>query len=656
MFANRSGSILAADLGSVHTRVVLFDLVDGSYRLIARTEGRTTSGFPFSDVNVGLMRTVKEISEVTDRVLLNADQRIITPEQADLSGVEFFVATASTGRPLRTVMVGLVPEISIASGLRAAAGTYVEIVGTLSLDDTRSEEDQVNMLVKANPDLVLITGGTEYGAIEPILQLARLVQLALLLLDRARRPVILYAGNSAIVPQIRTMFDGMTALFIAPNVRPSLEEEYLEGAQLQLGQAFDAYKATRGGGFDTVGQMSERGVLPTAQSYDLIVEYLGRAQMESGRGVLAVDVGSAVSTLSAYLNSDVNTTIRTDIGLGHSAHNLLESATFDTVQRWLPFPIAADEIDTYTRNKALHPESIPETLREMYIEHALLRSGIQLLVEASRPLWYKTAQVALNAPLPSFSPVIGAGSGLTRTGSPGFTALLMLDSLQPEGITNLQIDPHGLIPVLGALASVKPEAVVQVLDNTSLESLGTSFSLSGQPRVGRTALRVKIKTENGEVVEQQVDGGSLWIYPLDSSTNAEVEVRVLRRGTSIGGKSRIKLKLEGGTAGLIFDARGRPLPLAKDPHGRATQLPLWVSQATGDPLKELDERWFAPPSKQEAEPKPEKKADKKADKKPAPKPEKKSRFGRRGKQEKAEKEADDDQEVNELDDLRNVLS
>jgi MutL-like protein len=383
-------------------------------------------------------------------------------------------------------------------------------------------------------------------------------------------------------------------------------------------------------------------------------------QSETGRGVLAVDVGSAVSTLSAFINGDVDTTIRTDIGLGHSAHNLFRAAGLDAIERWLPFPISADEIDTYTRNKALHPETIPETLREMYIEHALLRIGIQLLVETSRPMWYNTAQVPLNAPLPAFDPIIGAGAGLTRTGSPGFTALLMLDSLQPEGVTNLQIDPHGLIPVLGALASVKPEAVVQVLDSTSLESLGTSFSLSGQPRTGRAALKVKIKTTNGESIDQQVEGGHVWIYPLDNGESAEVEVRTLSRGTSIGGKGRIKVKLEGGTAGLIFDARGRPLPLAKDPRGRADQLLLWVSQATGDPVKAVDESWFAPPIKTEKEAKPEAEKQKeakqpKSEKKQPPKAEKKSRFGRRGKEE-AKPEADDDQEVNELDDLRNVLS
>jgi hypothetical protein len=87
----------------------------------------------------------------------------------------------------------------------------------------------------------------------------------------------------------------------------------------------------------------------------------------------------------------------------------------------------------------------------------------------------------------------------------------------------------------------------------------------------------------------------------------------------------------------------------KDPRERAAQMPLWVSQATGDPIQELDERWFAPPAQ------PEKEAEPRPGKKPPRKLEKKSRFGRRAKQQETEKETDD-QEVNELDDLRNVLS
>ena len=194
------GSILGADFGSVHTRVVLMDLVDGSYRLTARAFERTTADFPYNDVGRGLALGLNEIEAVTGRRLIGDDGKLIVPEQQDRSGVDEFVATASAGRPLRAMLVGLVPEISIASGLRAAAGTYVEIVETFSLNDTRTEEEKLNAIVSSSPDMILITGGTEDGAEAPVLELVQVVHLALRLLERPRRPVILYAGNSDLGP------------------------------------------------------------------------------------------------------------------------------------------------------------------------------------------------------------------------------------------------------------------------------------------------------------------------------------------------------------------------------------------------------------------------------------------------------------------------
>ena len=647
---NRSGSILAADFGNVHTRLVLFDTVDGSYRLVARAVENTTAGFPFYDVSIGLSRAATQLSQVTGRSLLDATRLLIVPESS-AGGVDHFLATASTGRPLRTVLLGLVPEISIASAVRVTAGAYVEIAETISLDDTRSEEAIINAIIATQPDLILIAGGTEGGALEPVLALAQRVQLVLQLLERSRRPVVIYAGNSALVPNIRALLAGLAPLFIAPNVRPTLETEDLDGAQLQLGQAFDAFKENRGLGFDIVSETSDLGVLPTAQSYNLVVEYLGKAQAAP---VLAVDIGSATGTLSAYLHGDVNTTIRTDFGLGHSAYNLLEHVGVEAIRRWLPFNASGEEITVYARNKNLRPGTIPQSIKDLYFEHAFLRAGLLALLRAARPTWYNTAEVDHTLPLPPFNPIIGAGAALTATGSPGFAALLLLDTLQPEGITRLQLDPYALIPALGALAYKLPEAMVQVIDNGGLEELGTSINLSGSIRVDRPALRVKITLENGQIVEQQVDGGHLWVYPLPVGQTAELDVRVLGRGTRIGGRGRIRTRVTGGTAGLIFDARGRPFALNPDVKTRAIQVPQWIAEATGLPAPAVDEQWLEPvketatgSSESPAQPRRERRG-----------------WGRRNRQPTDEEAVDnrlkelttpDDDEVSELDDLRNVL-
>jgi hypothetical protein len=189
--------------------------------------------------------------------------------------------------------------------------------------------------------------------------------------------------------------------------------------------------------------------------------------------------------------------------------------------------------------------------------------------------------------MPAFDLIIGAGSALTRTGHPGFNALLLLDAIQPTGITHLQADPHGMIATLGALASVNPEAVVQVLDGSNLVRLGTSISLSGQPAAGKTAMKIRITTTNGEIIRHEVAGGHVWIYPLSAGSSVRVDVRV-GRGLNIGGKSRLRLPVEGGSAGIIFDARGRPLALAQNPADRAAQIPVWIAEMTGDPLRVME--------------------------------------------------------------------
>ncbi|MBC7812083.1 MAG: glutamate mutase L [Burkholderiales bacterium] len=592
----RSGSILAADFGNVHTRAVLIDVVDGIYRLVARAEAHTTSGFPVDDVSVGFRHVVEQISAATGRNFLDTADALITPERSDRVGVDTFIVTASTGRPLRTVLVGLVPEISIASGMRAVSGTYVQVVETLSLADLRSEEQQLNALLLSRPDLIFVTGGTEAGAQEPVLALARTVRLAVTLLRLGHKPTVLYAGNSALVPAIRNMFDGLTTLFVAPNVRPALDNEELEAAQLQLALAFDERSSGRGSGFEGLSAVSRLGVLPTAQSYALVVDYLGRTLGGGGRGsVLAVDVGSAVSTLAASVNRQLSTSIRTDIGLGHSAHNLLEVVGEEAVRRWLPFYASSSQIHEYALNKSLRPSTVPEALRDLYFEHALLRAGIEAMVQASRPAWNDSLGNVLGDVLPPFRLVILAGGALTGTGHAAYNAMLLLDALQPVGMTVLQSDPYGLIGALGALAHVNQEAVVQVLDGGGLERLGVAFSVSGTPKAGRDAMHIKITTEDKETVKHTVEGGHLWVFPLAPGRSARVEISA-GRGLNIGGQRSLKLTLQGGTAGLIFDGRGRPLRVAADIRARAAQMTQWVHEVTGDPIREIDERWLTPPT------------------------------------------------------------
>jgi hypothetical protein len=592
LLAENINSILAVDFGNVHTRALLIDLVEGAYRVVARAQTRTTAGFPDDSVVIGLRRAAEMISELTGRSLLTREGRIITPENENRVGVDAFISTASIGRPLRTVLIGLYPEMSLASLTRAAAGTYISVVETITIADGRTAQQRLNAIALANPDLIVLAGGTEDGAEQPVLDLARLARLALRLMKRTLPPTVLYAGNSALREQVAAIFQGSAAMLYADNVRPSALREALGDARDQLARAFDTFTEQRGAGFDQVSYQTRMGVLPTAQSYEGIIRYLGATAGRREVGALAVDLGSAVTTISAAVRGTVASSIRTDIGVGHSAASALEAMGTGAVRTWLPFNAADDEIIAYALNKTTRPASIPMSQRALFLEHALVRAALRHALNGARPLWTPDEALDdLNTPLPAFERVIGAGAAITDTGRPGMSALLLLDALQPVGVVRLQTDSSALIPALGALAKLNPSAVVQVLDESGLEELGTAICLSGTPRRGASAVTVSIVREDGEQSRHTIEGGMLALLNLPIGMQARVRVRV--RGGHINGRRALRLTVTGGTAGLIIDARGRPLPLERTLKARAAQITTWYAQATGDAPIAIPDSWLA---------------------------------------------------------------
>jgi hypothetical protein len=584
------GSFLAVDFGNVHTRALLIDLVEGGYTVIAQAQEPTTAGFPNQDIGVGLARAIRQLSQFTGRTLTGSEGKVIQPEQADGSGVGAFIATSSIGRPLRTLIVGLMPDYSVASALRAAAGTYVDIVGIVSLDQALNTEDMLNRIVLARPDLIFVSGGTDGGAEGAVMELAAVVRLAVQLMS-GRPPQVLFAGNSALHARLNALFEGTALIVTTANILPSLQAERLEEAQLELGLAFNTFAGLRGAGFSGVAQQSKLGVLPNAQSYAVVTEYLGRLSPPQ-QGVLVVDIGASTSILSAFANGHVSTSIRTDIGLGASARGLLDSAGIAEVRRWLPFLNSDDEVLDYVMNKTVRPGLIPETLRALYLEHGLLRAALRVMLAAASPGWRpQEIRSTAGQTLHPFERIIGAGAALTGTGRSGLNAMLLLDGLQPHGVTRLQADSAGLIPALGSIARVSPQAVVQLLAGSGIEDLGTAISLSGTPRPGRPAASVRITLESGAVEDHMIEGGGLWVYALPIGAKARLNIRT-SRGLHIGGQRRLTLEVAGGTTGLIIDARGRPLPADLPVRTLAAVLPAWYAQASGDPIREVEVSWL----------------------------------------------------------------
>ena len=81
-------SVLALDIGSVYTRAMLFDVVDGQYRFLGAGVAPTTAGAPFYDVSEGMHRALEKLQDVTGRSLFNAQGQLILPSQPDGNGID----------------------------------------------------------------------------------------------------------------------------------------------------------------------------------------------------------------------------------------------------------------------------------------------------------------------------------------------------------------------------------------------------------------------------------------------------------------------------------------------------------------------------------------------------------------------------------------
>jgi len=561
-------SYIVTDFGIAHTRTLFIDVVEGQYRLISSTYTHTTIAPPDADVTVGLVRNLTQLQEQTGHQFLG-DEGLIRPSQLDGAGFDEFIATASSaGRPLRAVLVALMEDYSMESARRALTGTYIEEVANLSLIEIQSEEDRINQILHDNPDVIFIAGGTDGGNQDAVERLLNLVEIAVKLKPEDARPIVLYAGNHDFAEDVANRFEPLCYIDVADNVRPSLDVENLNAAKIKLAKVFDSFIKFQPGGFDDISDLSATGIVPTAQSALRLVRYLDA--LEPDLGTLYLDVGSGTSTLMTSFDGEVTSNIRSNLGLGHHVRTVLELMDWRDVERWLPFEFSLEAFEQWAWNKSLAPMSVPQTLRDLFIEYAVTREIVRLLVQDAK---FDDADY-----LPArFSRAIVAGAVFTQNTPHRLSLMLITEALQPTGFTEVLLDPYALAPALGAISYEEPMAVVQVVDNSGFTVLGTIFAPEG--RSARTRMDVKLTLPNDDIVENQLGLGDVWQPDVSVGVIVSVEIS-LSRGLHIDGKRTYSGEVRTGVGGLIFDMRGRALAL---PNGKKRQEALieWFGAATG---------------------------------------------------------------------------
>ena len=573
-------SILAADCGSTMTKVILIDTIDGQYRFVAQGEALSTIEPPRADVLLGVRHAIGQIEEATGRLLLDEQGQLIIPEQASGNGVDAFVATTSAAAPLRLILAGLTRNVSIESARRAISSTYALVEDTISLDDgaqreKRSAEARIRILQRHQPDIVFIVGGTDGGATAPVADIAEVVALAYSIMDGAARPRIVFAGNKEARPLVAEILGSKGELRAIDNVRPALDVENVAAAQEEIDTLYRERKMARIPGFGGLSAWSSVAVLPTARAFGYLIQYLAR---QYGLNVVGVDIGGATVTVAGVIDGHFTSISRSDLGLGYNVAGVSTEAGLENISRWLPFDMEVTEARNIIANKQLRPTTVPQTRRELLLEQAIAREALRLTLVEAQQRWVGRP----SAPYPGLSPfldlIVGGGGVLAHAPHYGQAALILLDVLQPIGVSSLALDVTSMAAPLGVTAAIEPLAAAQVMERDGFLSLGTVVAPVGTAREGEIALKLKITYDDGRALEMEVPYGSLEVLPLTTGHKATLELRPTRKfDIGLGAKGKgATTELEGGAVGVIIDARGRPLSLPATREEQQAKIQEWL--------------------------------------------------------------------------------
>jgi hypothetical protein len=573
-----SDSLLAVDVGSVTTRAALFDVVEGYYRFVASGHAPSTAVAPFKDISEGVHHAIEDLQLITGRKFLGENQRLILPAD-DGKGVDTFAATFSAGPALKTVVVGLLNDVSVESVQRLARSAYVRVVDTIGLNDKRKPEQQIDALLRLRPDLILVAGGTDNGATISVRNLIETIGLTCYILPAENRPAVLFAGNKNMADEIKKSLQNLTSsLSISSNVRPDLETEDLQPAQNALARLYSQVRRNQMSGVDELNSLAGNSLMPTAYAEGRIIRFLSQVY-DSAKGILGVDLGASAASIAASFGGDLTLGVYPQLGLGEGLANLLRFTSLNEIMKWLTLDIPADTVRDYLYQKSLYPGSLPATDEELSIEQALARQTLNMALNSLSKDFPRQARRASPGLVPYFEPILACGSVITRAPTLGQSLLMLLDGIQPVGITTMILDQNNLLPALGAAASRNSILPIQILESGAFLGLATVVAPYSKAKEGTPILKGRVVYQNGNESRVDIKQGALEVFPLPAGQSGRLYLHPFHHtdiGFGLGHSVEGGIPITGTALGLVIDARGRPLRLPGDAARRRDIAKKWL--------------------------------------------------------------------------------
>jgi hypothetical protein len=579
MTENPLSTLLGIDIGRINTRASLFGVVEGKYRLLGCETAQSSLG-PALHPGAGVGAAMAAVQRESEHIFLKAQGGLVMPATAVGLGVDHAAITTSAGPQIKTVLLGLSRDGSSAAGRALVNSMPLELLASYGLADLVDDSKIIESLLEWQPELIILVGGEDGGEEAFVKRWIEILRIICCLLPARVKPSVLFAGNGQLEDDIRRRLESLTSLHITANIQPVYGEWDLVPAQNFLEREMLRIWEKKVPGMKDLLDLTQSLRGTKSFSLNRCARFLGRTinarQSQSGNcGVLILDLGGGSVAVSASLDDRVGSVIedaRLDVSMGCDKDVLQE------IHRWAAAPVTMQETAQYLATSALHPAAIPTTLRELALSQSLARYQLRKALKrlSKNYPWFDRSPRGLC--MGGFEPVIASGAALTLAPTPGEAMLILLDALQPCGITTMVLDRYHLLPMLSVAGEAQPVLPVHVMNSNSFENLGTVIAPVSNASEGEKILSAQVNTDAGKSYAVDIEQGTLRRLLIPAGVSAVLEIEPGRStdvgfgGAGVGGR----LKITGGLLGVVIDARGRPLRLPDDDESRVEQLRRWL--------------------------------------------------------------------------------
>jgi uncharacterized protein (TIGR01319 family) len=449
------------DVGSTFTKLSVVDLDEPSRHL--RAQAPTTVA---TDVRHGFLDAVGAIE---------------TRGGPEFAQAAFRAASSSAAGGLALVVSGLVPRLSAEAGRVAALGAGAKLVGSWSYRLTAAD---VLELDAAAPDLVLLTGGTDGGDRQTLMDNAR----ALATWERC--PAVIVAGNREVSGDAACalMQAGIRATAL-PNILPQLDRLEIEPVRQAIRDEFLS-TIVHAKGIDGIRGHLDADILPTPGVVLDGVRLL--ADERFGGGLMAIEVGGATTNVHSWSTAAaadgvvlrglpepaLKRTVEGDLGVRWNAETIIELAGPAWFERAEVDDHAA--LSAYGAEVRARPAALPSTDVERHYDALLATYAAQLGIlrhcGRHQQVMLPTGPVCVQSgkDLRSVSTLIATGGSIINARAPHGLIAAALRCQDPFALLpddpDVLIDTNYALYAIGLLAQAHPQASIELASHALVQS------------------------------------------------------------------------------------------------------------------------------------------------------------------------------------------